>query len=117
MFPYDHTLAVGTPGSYSRACANKAVSEADLVFFIGSHAGGQVTNGYQIPSQGTAVIQLDINAEEIGRSYHVKVGLQGDVRETLRAMTGQADPSEGKKVWLTRVGELVGGYKLSLIHI
>ena len=111
MFPYDHPLAVGTPGSYSRACANKAVSEADLVFFVGSHAGGQVTNGYQIPSQGTAVIQLDINAEEIGRSYHVKVGLQGDVRETLRAMTGQADPSEGKKVWLTRVGELVGGYK------
>ena len=111
MFPYDHPLAVGTPGSYSRACANKAVSEADLVFFVGSHAGGQVTNGYQIPSQGTAVIQLDINAEEIGRSYHVKVGLQGDVRETLRAMTGQADASEGKKVWLARVGELVGGYK------
>lgn len=111
MFPYDHPLAVGTPGSYSRACANKAVSEADLVFFVGSHAGGQVTNGYQIPSQGTPVIQLDINAEEIGRSYHVKVGLQGDVRETLRAMTGQADASEGKKVWLARVGELVGGYK------
>ena len=111
MFPYDHPLAVGTPGSYSRACANKAVSEADLVFFVGSHAGGQVTNGYQIPSQGTAVIQLDINAEEIGRSFHVKVGLQGDVRETLRAMTGQADASEGKKVWLARVGELVGGYK------
>ena len=111
MFPYDHPLAVGTPGSYSRACANKAVSEADLVFFVGSHAGGQVTNGYQIPSQGTAVIQLDINPEEIGRSYHVKVGLQGDVRETLRAMTGQADASEGKKVWLARVGELVGGYK------
>ena len=111
MFPYDHPLAVGTPGSYSRACANKAVSEADLVFFVGSHAGGQVTNGYQIPSQGTAVIQLDINAEEIGRSYHVKVGLQGDVRETLRAMTGQADASEGIKVWLARIGELVGGYK------
>ena len=34
-----------------------------------------------------------------------------DVRETLRAMTGQADASEGKKVWLARVGELVGGYK------
>ena len=49
MFPYDHPLAVGTPGAYSRACANQAVSEADLVFFIGSHAGGQVTNNYRIP--------------------------------------------------------------------
>ena len=70
-----------------------------------------MTNGYQIPSQGTAVIQLDINAEEIGRSYHVKVGLQGDVRETLRAMVAQANASAGKDAWLARVGELVQGYK------
>ena len=45
MFPADHPLAVGTPGSYSRACANQVLCEADLVFFIGSHAGGQVTHG------------------------------------------------------------------------
>ena len=51
MFPSDHPLAVGVPGSYSRACANQAVCEADLVFFIGSHTGGQVTNGYRIPPQ------------------------------------------------------------------
>ena len=36
-FPADHPLAVGVPGSYSRACANQTVAEADLVFFIGSH--------------------------------------------------------------------------------
>ena len=111
MFPWDHPLAVGTPGSYSRACANKVVSQADLVFFIGSQAGGQVTNGYQIPSQGTNVIQLDLNGEEIGRNYHVKVGLQGDVRETLRVMTAQADAGPGKEKWLAKVGELVQGYK------
>ena len=34
-------LAVGTPGSYSRECANRVLCEADLVFFIGSHSGGQ----------------------------------------------------------------------------
>ena len=66
MFPHDHPLAVGVPGSYSRDCANQAVCEADLVFFIGSHTGGQVTNGYSIPPQGTPVIQLDINPEELG---------------------------------------------------
>src|ERR1700694_2759884 len=37
-------LAVGVPGSYSRATANMAVGEADLVFFIGSHTGSQVTD-------------------------------------------------------------------------
>ena len=52
MFPADHRLAVGVPGSYSRACANQIVCEADLVFFIGSHTGGQVSNNYTVPPGG-----------------------------------------------------------------
>ena len=63
IVPDDHPLNVGVPGSYSRWCANKAVQAADLVFFIGSHSGGQVTNGWQIPKLGTPTIQLDINPE------------------------------------------------------
>ena len=94
MFPADHPLAIGVPGSYSRACANQILCEADLVFFIGSHTGGQVTNAYTIPPQGTSIIQLDINAEEIGRNYPVKVGLQGDVRNSLRRMIDMAEPAE-----------------------
>ena len=74
-FPWNRHLAVGVPGSYSRECANRVLCEADLVFFIGSHAGGQVTNSYSIPPQGTPVIQLDISPEELGRNYAVKVGL------------------------------------------
>jgi acetolactate synthase I/II/III large subunit len=30
-----HPLAVGVTGSYSRDCANRALAEADLVFFVG----------------------------------------------------------------------------------
>lgn len=111
MFPADHPLAVGTPGTYSRACANQALCEADLVFFIGSHAGGQVTNDYQIPPQGIAAIQLDINAAEIGRNYPVKVGLQGDVRATLQRMIEQAETAASRGVWIGRVQELVRAWK------
>ena len=63
--PWDHPLAVGVPGLYSRPCANKAVCEADLVFFIASHTGGQVTHDWCIPPMGTPVIQLDINPAEL----------------------------------------------------
>ena len=31
--PWDHPLAVGVCGSYSRECANRALAEADLIFF------------------------------------------------------------------------------------
>ena len=100
MFPSDHPLAVGTPGSYSRACANQAVCEADLVFFIGSHTGGQVTNGYKIPPQGTPIIQLDINPDELGRNYPIQLGMQGDVRNTLRRMLEAAETTSERTEWV-----------------
>ncbi len=111
MFPADHPLAVGVPGSYSRACANQALCEADLVFFIGSHTGGQVTNQYVIPPQGTPIIQLDINPAEIGRNYAIQVGLQGDVRNTLRRMLDLAETAAPRTAWINRVQALVQAWK------
>lgn len=117
MFPPDHPLAVGVPGSYSRACSNKVLCETDLVFFIGSHTGGQVTNSYQIPPQGTPIIQLDINPEEIGRNYPVQVGLQGDVKSSLRRMINRSAPGDPRDAWVGRVQELVQEWKASVEHL
>ncbi len=114
MFPSDHPLAVGVPGSYSRECANRVLCETDLVFFIGSHTGGQVTNGYTIPPQGTPAIQLDINAEELGRNYPIKVGLQGDVRASLLRMIEHSETREPRTDWVNRVQELVRTWKASV---
>ncbi len=114
MFPYDHPLAVGVPGLYSRACTNQAVCEADLVFFIGSHTGGQVTNGYQIPPQGTPIIQLDINPDELGRNYPIKVGMQGDVRNSLRRMIEHAETVKPRTHWINRLQELVKNWRESV---
>jgi acetolactate synthase-1/2/3 large subunit len=106
-FPFDHPLAVGVCGLYSRACANQAVCESDLVFFIGSHTGGQVTNDWRIPPKRTPVIQLDINPSELGRSFPVTLGMQGDARTSLRRMIENAETLEARTAWLTRVQELV----------
>ena len=114
MFPSDHPLAVGVPGSYSRPCANQTLYEADLVFFVGSHTGGQVTNSYSVPPQGTPIIQLDINPAELGRNYPIKVGMQGDVRNTLLKMIEQSDTAEPRTAWINRMQELVQSWKESV---
>ena len=118
-FPYDHALAVGVPGSYSRACANRTVAEADVVFFIGSHTGGQVTNDWRLPRPGTKVVQLDINPAELGRSFSISVGLHGDVQASLRKMVSVAAAGEtlnrsGTRAdWIRRVQAFVQEWRES----
>jgi acetolactate synthase-1/2/3 large subunit len=109
--PDRHPLSVGVCGTYSRWCANRVVSEADLVFFIGSHTGSQVTTEWQIPRPGTSVIQLDIDPAELGRSYPIQVGLQGDAKASLRKMIEAAEPRQPRKEWLGRVQELVHAWR------
>lgn len=108
-FPDAHVLNVGVVGSYSRSCANMLVAEADLVFFIGSHAGGQATAGWKIPRPGTTVIQLDIDPLELGRNYPNIVSLLGDARTVLAQLneasrtSATADRIEG---WRNHASEL-----------
>jgi acetolactate synthase-1/2/3 large subunit len=108
-----HPLAVGVPGAYSRDCANRALTEADLVFFVGSHTGGQVTNNWMFPPVGTTVIQLDIDPEELGRNYPNAVSILGDARVGLRRMIDAAPKgmSEGRAPWMKRVQQIVADWR------
>jgi acetolactate synthase I/II/III large subunit len=109
--PDHHPLSIGVMGTYSRWCANRVVSEADLVFFIGSHTGSQVTNNWRIPAIGTPVIQLDIDPLELGRNYPNTVSLLGDARVTLRRLLEVLKPAAPKAEWLQRVQEHVRGWR------
>jgi len=108
-----HPLALGVPGAYSRDCANRALHEADLVFFVGSHTGGQVTNNWMFPPPGVRVIQLDIDPEELGRNYPNAVSILGDAKAALRRMI-EAAPRQAPgpaAEWTRRVRELVADWR------
>ncbi len=106
-----HPLAVGVPGAYSRDCANRALHEADLVFFIGSHTGGQVTNNWMFPAPGTKVIQLDIDPAELGRNYPNLVSILGDAKASLARMIELAAPRQNQSGWPQRVRQLVAEWR------
>jgi acetolactate synthase I/II/III large subunit len=109
--PDDHPLSVGVCGSYSRWCANRAVAEADLVLFVGSHTGSQVTNDWRIPAMGTPVIQIDIDPSELGRSYPAQVALQGDARASLRKLIEVLEPLGPRSDWVGRAQQLVKDWR------
>ena len=113
----NHPLSVGVVGTYSRACANRAVAQANLVFFIGSHTGGQVTNNWRIPAGGTKVIQLDIDPIELGRNYPNAVSLLGDAKVTLQRLIGmtQTKAPGTSKAWTDHIRRLVAEWRAETI--
>jgi acetolactate synthase-1/2/3 large subunit len=99
LIPDDHPLSVGAVGTYCRPCANRTVAEADIVFFIGCGTGDQVTKNWTLPSVGTPVIQLDINAAEIGRNYPGALGIHGDARVSLEQLNQAVSGGAKKDSW------------------
>jgi acetolactate synthase-1/2/3 large subunit len=114
--PGCHPLNLGVPGTYSRESANRALVEADLVFFIGSHTGSQVTAHWHLPPAGTTVIQLGIDGAEMGRHYPNAVSLMGDARATLEVMVARADGASAasRAPWTARAAALVADWRAKM---
>jgi acetolactate synthase-1/2/3 large subunit len=109
QLPGDHPLNVGVPGVYARASANQVLLEADLVLYVGSRTGNQVTLNWQVPPVGTKVIQLDIESAELGRHYPDTLGLVTDAKLGLAdlAAATEADHSPGRLAWRQRARDIV----------
>ena len=103
--PGNHPLSVGVVGTYSRESANRVVNKADLVCFIGTETGGMTTHFWAVPPIGTPAIQIDIDAEALGRNYPLQACINGDAKVTLARMLEHADrKSAGKRnVWVAEV--------------
>jgi acetolactate synthase-1/2/3 large subunit len=106
-----HPLSVGVVGSYSVRCANQVVSEADLVIYIGSHTGDQVTHNWAVPALGTPTVQIDIDPAEIGRSYAGAIGVVGDAKMAVARLIAALPAKPASQAWLQRAQALVGTWR------
>jgi len=102
--PGVHPLSVGVAGTYSRESANRVIGQADLMFFVGTGTGGMTTNFWTVPRIGVPAIQIDIDAEALGRNYPLKASVLGDVKVTLLCMIERADGTTAakRKPWLEK---------------
>src|SRR5215831_16737001 len=100
--PGAHPLSAGVVGTYSRESANRVVAATDLVLFVGTEAGGMTTHFWTAPPVGVAAIQIDIDAEALGRNYPLQVAVNGDAKVTLARMLDQADAATAvrREAWL-----------------
>jgi acetolactate synthase I/II/III large subunit len=83
IIPTTHRLSAGVAGSYSAPPANRIVHGADLVLFVGCDTGDQVTLNWRVPPPDAAIVQIETDPVELGRSYPNTIGLLGDPKATL----------------------------------
>ena len=85
--PSDHRLHLGVAGVWGEYPATEAARNADVILAIGArfndlHTGSWLP-GYVYNIPPTKLIQVDIDAEEIGRNYPVELGIVADAKAFL----------------------------------
>jgi thiamine pyrophosphate-dependent acetolactate synthase large subunit-like protein len=102
--PNTHPLYLGPLGRAGAPEAAAACRRADVIVAVGSRLAQfttQFDDRYIRP--GTALIQIDIDARDIGRYYPVAVGIHADARETCQALLSALGPDGGRarnEAWL-----------------
>jgi acetolactate synthase-1/2/3 large subunit len=102
VIPGNHPLAVGVVGTYSRESANRVVSAADVVCFIGTETGGMTTHFWAVPRIGIPAVQIDIEPQALGRNYPLQAAVLGDAKVTLARMLAHVneDTAGRRKAWV-----------------
>jgi sulfoacetaldehyde acetyltransferase len=97
-FPGSHPLFAGPLGYNGSKAAMELIAKADVVLALGTRLNPFSTlPGYGIdywPKQA-AIIQVDINADRIGLTKKVSVGIQGDAKLVAEQLLELLSPTAG----------------------
>ena len=108
-FPGSHRLGVGPLGYNGSKAAMELIAKADVVLALGTRLNPFSTlPGYGIdywPKQA-AIIQVDINADRIGLTKPVTVGICGDAKQVAAQILAHLSPTAGDSDRAARVATI-----------
>ena len=85
--PNSHRLYVGPLGGRGAGEAAEAMHRADVILALGSRLNqGSTFWNYSVIRPETRIVQVDIDAQEIGRNFPVAVGIVGDAKAVAQQL-------------------------------
>ncbi|RRQ27408.1 thiamine pyrophosphate-binding protein [Rhodococcus sp. Eu-32] len=105
-------------GNFATTPQGRALlADCDLLVAVGTHFRSNETASYHLPLP-TRMIQIDIEPSTIGRVYPAEVGIVGDARSVLTALSETVAESDGWAGAVTEVrdsvraelNDYIGGY-------
>ncbi len=106
--PHDHPLAMGMPGMHGWVHVNRAIQACDVLLNVGSRFDDRVTGKASTFAPHAKVIHIDIDAAEIGKLVRADIGIVGDARSTLQAISVAmpVGATNTRRAWLGEIAAM-----------
>ena len=95
--PTDHPLYIGNCGMHGKYASNKAVSECDVLFSIGTRFNDRITGDLNEFAPKAKIIHIDIDTASISRNVVVDVPIVADANSALEKLIEWAEAKDTKE--------------------
>lgn len=92
--PTTHALYVGNCGMHGKYAANKAVSECDVLFSIGTRFNDRITGDLNEFAPNAKIVHIDVDTASISRNVVVDVPVVSDADLALEKLLEWAEPKK-----------------------
>lgn len=113
VMPEDHPLFVGNCGMHGRYAANKAVTECDVLFSIGTRFNDRITGELDEFAPKAKIVHVDIASASISRNVSVDVPVTADAKIALERLAEYAEKINTEK-WLAKINEWEAEHPLAM---
>jgi acetolactate synthase-1/2/3 large subunit len=100
--PTTHILYVGNIGIHGSYAANRAISNCDVLFSIGTRFNDRITGKVEEFAVGAKIIHIDIDAASISRNIMVDVPIVADAKKAICSLLEKAEPLSVSK-WVDEI--------------
>lgn len=111
--PTTHSLYVGNIGMHGNYASNRAISECDVLFSIGTRFNDRITGKISEFAKNAFVIHVDIDSVSISKNIDVHIPIVADAKNAIEMMLKSA-VSLNIQTWVSEIEEWKKSYPINM---
>lgn len=113
--PTIHSLYVGNIGMHGNYASNRAISECDVLFSIGTRFNDRITGKISEFAKNAFIIHIDIDSVSISKNIDVNIPIVADAKSAIEVMIKNA-VSLNIQTWVSEIDEWKKNYPINMSH-
>lgn len=113
IIPTSHPLYVGNIGMHGSYAANRAISECDVLFSIGTRFNDRITGKISEFAKNALIIHVDIDAVSISKNIDAQIPIVADAKNAIEIMLKCAVPLNIQS-WVSEIEEWKKSYPINM---